>query len=132
METLLGPAVSPPSTDSMNVSGVKLCRSAKECPQWLPSGTLPSTQFTMPMLAGLPSGQGSGPWKARGTQGAPSSSLPGGKAGVQSVFNLLGMKEGRSGFQVNLEEAALPSSSSDSHDTFLAGNELIFCCAHHY
>lgn len=91
METLLCPAVSPPRY-SMNVSGVKLRRPAKECPQWLPSGTLPSAQFEM--LAGLPSGQGSGPWMARGTRGAPSSSSPGGKAVVQSVFNLLGKKQG--------------------------------------
>lgn len=43
---------------SMNASGVKLCRWAKECPQRLPSGTLLFVQFKM--LAGLPSGQGLG------------------------------------------------------------------------
>lgn len=44
---------------SMNASGVRLCSWAKECPQWLPSGTLLSVQFRV--LAGLPSGQGLGP-----------------------------------------------------------------------
>lgn len=43
---------------NMNASGVRLCSWAKECPQWLPSGTLLSVQFRM--LAGLPSGQGLG------------------------------------------------------------------------
>lgn len=44
---------------SMNASGVKLFRWAKECPQWLPSGTLLSVQFNM--LTSLHSGQGLGP-----------------------------------------------------------------------